>query len=108
MRKTSVLLLWVLNLFDALMTWFAIAIGQYAAEANPPMIWAIGKGWAIFFIIKVGIMTIMSWVIYLLYDKPEYNSGRVTVGVMTWILVSLYSLLACWHVFGFVMWHILK
>jgi hypothetical protein len=108
MRKTSILLLWVLNLFDAVMTWYAVAVGQYAREANPPMIWAIGKGWWVFFAIKISLMTAISAMFYRLWNAPAYNCGRVSVRAMAYFTVFTYSALAAWHCYGFVAWHLLK
>lgn len=108
MRKTSIPLLWVLNLFDAIMTWFAVAVGQYAREANPTMLWAIEKGWAWFFIIKIGLISLVSLGAYYISENKEYGEGRFSMKAVLWVMVAVYVAVAAWHIYGLVIWHVLK
>jgi hypothetical protein len=72
--RLSIVLLWILNLWDALATWYAVRVAMYAHELNPSMAWAIEAGPLAFFGIKIVAA------------------------------VVVYAIVGAWHLYGFFIW----
>lgn len=79
-----------LNLFDALLTLYAIKVG--VAELNPIMNFLLSFGPAVFLLIKVVLVTVC----ILSINKILGHSGRhlyILSAAMYWVVIA-------WHTFG--------
>lgn len=99
MRKAAVTL-WLLNLFDALATWYAVKrVHPYAREANPVagMLMDHGPWW--FFGVKVGAVTAATLLlVFVRGRRPRLVDWTLGVAVV------VYGLLALVHIYGFLIW----
>ena len=84
--------LFLLNLFDGVLTLYALSYG--VAEANPIMAQALVYGPVGFLLIKVGLVT--TCLIFL--DKFLIGRQR---RLLT-ILVVIYAAVTVWHIFGVI------
>jgi hypothetical protein len=96
MVKAAVVL-WFLNIFDALATYYAVVVRGYAKEANPAMAWLIHKGPIYFLLVKVFGMAAM---LYLLIKVRKYGSKLSKYSLA--FLLGLYVLISLLHVYGFL------
>ena len=83
--------LWVLNLFDACDTWWAVKVAKFAYEANPIMKWAMNKGPSVFFGIKVGLMSVAAYYLLRAIKRGE-KMTRLAQFFLTFYVVA-YSFL---------------
>jgi hypothetical protein len=94
----AVILLWGLNLFDAVATCYATGCG-YGVEANPLMAGALDRGPWSFVIMKTLLLTMGCLLLMVTHlQSPRFSFGAVIA------LNVLYAVLACWHVYGFLFW----
>ena len=87
---TRVLLIFILNLFDGLLTLYALTWG--VLEATPVMAWVLSKGPIIFLLVKLVLVTVCLFVL----DKKLLGKRRVILS----LLLGVYILVSLWHVFG--------
>lgn len=93
--KTGIVILWLLNLFDAISTHLVLSM-RLGVEANPLMAWLYYDcGPAYFFVIKMLVISACS--------AAVWNRGSIkAVRIMIWVSVAIYGLLALWHVFFWI------
>jgi len=91
-----VVAVWILNLVDAICTWFAVSSG-IARELNPVMDYFIHQSWLAFFGVKIVMITAM---LYVLYRLRHSQPGTVR-GVLIFDL-TLYSCICLSHLVGFI------
>ena len=98
--RAAIIVLWLLNIWDAIATWYAVKVAHYGHEANPTMAWAIDLGPWMFFGIKIGAMTAVA---ALLMRLSPYSRTSVS-GSIIGVAVAVYSAIALWHVYAFFFW----
>lgn len=81
----KLLIIWLLNLFDYIMTHYYIGKYGIAIEQNPIFAYLYEHNLA--FIIKMGATTIMCVLCYIVRDKP-------IIKAMTWGLLVYYGYIA--------------
>lgn len=99
--KKAVIILWLLNLFDAIATWYAVEIAGFARENNPSMAKLIEMGPWLFFGVKVGMVTFLIWSILYAY---RLGARTWLVEMMLWLGVLVYGCVALLHIYGFIFW----
>ena len=87
---TRVLFIFILNLFDGLLTLYALTWG--VLEANPVMAWVLSKGPIVFLLFKVVLVGIC----LVILDKKLIGKRRIILS----LLLGVYVLVSLWHVFG--------
>ena len=95
--KASLIALWVLNIFDLLATWYGVHITGYAVEMNPFMAWAMGHGLAVFALVKFSMFAAATAMLVHVHRRRPRRAV-----VVTWVLTSLYGLVAFDHIFGYL------
>ena len=90
----KLLTIWLLNLFDYIMTLYLI--GKYGIwiEANPLMRELLLNP-PLAFIVKMGVCTIMCILCYMVKDKP-------IIKFATWVLLLFYAWVAVNHLINFM------
>lgn len=92
-------ILLILNIFDALGTHYAVGIKGFAFEVNPIMSWLIEKGWFWFYLIKVGGLSLLS--VRGLMAKVEPST---LIKVPLYFCCGLYTLICLNHLVIISMW----
>ena len=90
----KLLIIWLLNLFDYVMTIYYV--GKYGIwiEENPLMINLISLSPILAGIVKIGVCTITCILCYIVKDKKIIKIG-------TWALLVFYALVAIHHLLNF-------
>ena len=94
-EKRFVKALWlvaILNLCDALATWYWVNIGA-ATEANPVMNLALVNGAEYFFIYKLGWVTLACLFLWMVKHEPLAQKAFK-------VPVVLYGAVGAFHIFG--------
>lgn len=94
----ALLVLWVMNLFDAVATAYGVSKG-YAYEVNPAAAWVMSHGVWLFVAAKVLSVSLALSALLALWERSE--SHRVVLWVVR-VLASLYVLLGAWHVVVYI------
>lgn len=89
----KLLIIWLLNLFDYIMTIYYV--GKYGIwiEANPLMRELLSYPF-LAFIVKIGVCTITCALCYMVKDKP-------IIKIATWVLLIFYAYIAIHHLLQF-------
>jgi hypothetical protein len=87
----KLIIIWLLNLFDYIMT--IHYVGKYGiwVEQNPIMVYLLQYP-ILAFIVKMGIPTLCCVLCYLVKDKP-------IIKIATWVLLIFYTWVAINHIF---------
>ena len=88
----KVLILFLLNLFDGVLTLYAVQMG--VLEVNPVMRFALQYGAVGFLSVKIGLVTVC----LLFLDRSLKGKQRRLLS----FLLIVYALVTVWHVFGAV------
>lgn len=92
---------WLLSLFDALMTIYAVVVAEYAYEANPIMAIVLGYGAIAFFLVKMGLTSLAALVLWYISKKWPGVANQKTMNIALWVVLGVYGLLAVWHIVCF-------
>ena len=78
----------ILNLFDALITFTVLSITHHA-ESNPMMVMMINIGWLTFFFIKILISFLIIGIFFYLYkkDKDISEKGIIIINIIYIIIL---------------------
>ena len=93
--NTQLVALFLLNLFDGVLTLYAVLLG--VLEVNPLMNYALRYGPVGFLSIKVGLVTVCLLVLNVTLKGKQRR--------LLSFLLLIYALVAAWHVFGVIVLH---
>ncbi len=89
--KLQLFIIWLLNLFDYIMTVRAVNKYDVDVEANPIMRFALQND-ILFFIMKILLVTFWLFVMYRYRDMKICKIG-------SWVLLAVYGALAIYHIY---------
>lgn len=94
----ALLALWLLNLFDAASTWYAVEVVHHAVEINPLMARLMAHGLWAFVVGKVVLMTVA----LAMYRYAYRNNKHWAKWVVVTCLLALYVSVALWEIYGMI------
>lgn len=90
----KLLIIWILNFFDYLMTLYYTGKYGMIVELNPIMVYLLQYPF-LAFIVKLGVPTLCCVLCYLVKDKP-------IIKFATWVLLIFYLYIAIHHIINFL------